>query len=766
MSDQLDIFLRDYLAPTGIHVCMITPDEPDPKRAVSGRSFSADWQGASEWIKAENAKGRNAHWSANLVLPGLNSKPKKSDIVGVRVAHVDIDPPKGDPTWSKDAAFSALAGSNPTPSVIISSGSGLQALYWLTETTDIATIEQINRGVSSKLGGDRGTWNADRLLRFPGTMNYPDKKKQALGRVPTMAGLVQPFNGASYAPAALLTAFPAAPYDISGVEELPDGPCEGYSGPAGDEDLIRLMLSSRGGLGAMSGNKASVADLWKGDPETLAKFYPSDSDVFQRSDADLALCAFLAFWTGRDSSRMERLFRQSGLMRDKWSARPDYRAMTIGKALSGSGAFYNVVKTAPALLPELPGVCAAGVKLEQWEVEEVRSDQGKLVSNSHNVAVRFLTDTRLVETLALDEMAGDIMLTRALPGMHENEAPRRLIDADIVQVQTFLQSSGFPRIGKDAVYDGMVKAARKRAFHPVRAWLNGVVWDGVPRVETWLSAYLRADDTMYTRGVGRSWLIATVARIFAPGCKADSLMVLEGAQGCGKSTAAHILGGEWFSDSLPDVRYGDKDLSQHLAGKWIIEIAELAATSKAEDAALKSFISRRVEKYRRPYERKESEEPRQCVFIGTTNRSDYLRDETGARRFWPVRVGGIDLIALRRDRDQLFAEALDMFRRGVPHYPDAALSALIDAEGRERTIAGDPWDDILADYVKDKTSVTVKMLLEGPLQITASNMSTGQRNRALGSLRRLGWQKGPRQAHGQPYVPPPVLSPEQLAQIS
>ncbi|MBY5623503.1 virulence-associated E family protein [Rhizobium leguminosarum] len=411
-------------------------------------------------------------------------------------------------------------------------------------------------------------------------------------------------------------------------------------------------------------------------------------------------------------------------------------------------------------------MCAAGVKLEQWEVEEVRSDAGKLVANSHNVAVRFLTDSRLIETLALDEMAGDIMLTRALPGMHENEAPRRLIDADIVQVQTFLQSSGFPRIGKDAVYDGMVKAARKRAFHPVRAWLNGVVWDGVPRVETWLSAYLRADDTMYTRGVGRSWLIAAVARIFKPGSKVDSLMVLEGAQGCGKSTAAHILGGEWFSDSLPDVRYGDKDLSQHLAGKWIIEIAELAATSKAEDAALKSFISRRVEKYRRPYERKESEEPRQCVFIGTTNRSDYLRDETGARRFWPVRVGGIDLIALRRDRDQLFAEALDMFRRGVPHYPDAALSALIDAEGRERTIAGDPWDDILADYVKDKTSVTVKMLLEGPLQITASNMSTGQRNRALGSLRRLGWQKGPRQAHGQPYVPPPVLSPEQLALIS
>lgn len=364
MSDQLDIFLRDYLAPTGIHVCMITPDEPDPKKAVSGRSFGADWQGASAWIKAENAKGRNAHWSANLVLPGLNSKPKKSDIIGVRVAHVDIDPPKGDPTWSKDAAFAALAGSNPAPSVIISSGSGLQALWWLTETTDIATIEQINRGTSSKLGGDKGTWNVDRLLRLPGTTNYPDKKKQALGRVPSPSALVQPFNGSTFAPTALLLAFPASPVAESHIEELPDGPCEGYTGPADDIDLIRLMLSSRGGMQQMFGNKASFRDLWTGDVEALKKFYPSDSDEYGRSDADLALMAHIAFYSGRDSKRMERLFGMSALgKREKWTSRPDYRTMTIGKALKGSSAFYNVVRETPvapvtpaAQLPGLPGV--------------------------------------------------------------------------------------------------------------------------------------------------------------------------------------------------------------------------------------------------------------------------------------------------------------------------------------------------------------------------------------------------------------------------
>src|SRR5581483_7104435 len=187
-------------------------------------------------------------------------------------------------------------------------------------------------------------------------------------------------------------------------------------------------------------------------------------------------------------------------------------------------------------------------------------------------------------------------------------------------------------------------AARDRPIHPVKAYLHALLWDGVQRVDTWLSAYLGAEDTEYARAVGSRWLISAVARIYRPGVKADCCLILEGPQGIKKSTALRTLAGEYFTDELADL--GSKDAALQIRGVWIVEISELDSLARSEIASIKAFMSRTADRFRPPFGKRVVECPRQCVFAGTVNHTEYLRDETGARRFWPVLCGTIDIEAL------------------------------------------------------------------------------------------------------------------------
>ncbi|QSQ18253.1 DNA primase [Myxococcus landrumensis] len=236
-----------------------------------------------------------------------------------------------------------------------------------------------------------------------------------------------------------------------------------------------------------------------------------------------------------------------------------------------------------------------------------------------------------------------------------------------VLVANWIQRSTYSQLGlrpkAQTVAQQILAVAKRNSYDPVADYLKGLAWDGKSRLDELLVTYFGArGDAGYLRAVGSKWAISAVARALQPGCKVDTVMILEGPQGLRKSTAFRILGGRYFTDAYIDVT--NKDSAMLASQYWLIELAELSTFRKSEDQALKAFITRTVDTYRPPYGRTNVQSPRRCVWVGTTNEDDYLRDPTGHRRFWPVRCSHIDTEALTRDRDQIWAEAVARLNQG------------------------------------------------------------------------------------------------------
>lgn len=292
----------------------------------------------------------------------------------------------------------------------------------------------------------------------------------------------------------------------------------------------------------------------------------------------------------------------------------------------------------------------------------------------------------------------------------------------------------------DNLLSAVMLSAQRRPYHPVRDWLQSIQWDGQVRIPAMLSGMFGAQCGEYAENVGVRWMVSAIARIMAPGCKADCVLVLEGEQGRKKSLAVETLcGSEWFTDSISDLK--GKDAPLDLAGKWIVELSELATCRRSDQETLKSFMSRRVDHYRPPYERTSIDVPRQNVFCGTTNEYRYLEDITGGRRFWGVRVvGKCDIGMIAANREQLWAEALTRYESQERWWMEGDEEQNARTEQERRRVV-DPWEAEIADIIAlkpDKVECTDKWIL-AQLNIDPKDRSQGHSRRIGGIMRNLGY---------------------------
>lgn len=450
----------------------------------------------------------------------------------------------------------------------------------------------------------------------------------------------------------------------------------------------------------------------------------------------------------------------------KISAKPSRGDAQIAKDLSSTGAGEppEHLASVTAIRPELE---PAGDWTDRLIVRFTKTGQVAVdVPANAIVALRF--HPQWLGVVAFDQFQQAVVTTKPPPwGSSEAQPvvkPGPWTDGDSIRLQAWLRrETSMPiTVGRDAVDSALIVASEANPIDPPRAYLESLEWDMLRRVGTvaaegdpdgapsWLTRYLGVPDSTYARLVGRWFLIASVARIMSPGCKVDNALVLEGAQGALKSTAAKVLYHPWYSDTPIDLT--NKDRFGAIQGVWGYELAEFDAYSRHEASIVKAFVSSPSDKFRPPYLRRDVIAPRRCVFLATINPGkEYLQDETGGRRWWPVRVGTIDIEGLKRDRDVLWAEAVALYLAGEPWYPRAHDEHELCRGEQADRLARDAWEDPIRDWLAadlTRIEVTVGQLLAGPLGIDKARWEKTHQMRVAAILRGDGYERVRQRGHG------------------
>jgi putative DNA primase/helicase len=368
------------------------------------------------------------------------------------------------------------------------------------------------------------------------------------------------------------------------------------------------------------------------------------------------------------------------------------------------------------------------------------------VANLSN-AVRILEQDRSLHGLVcFDEFLGKLMT---------GNPSREWTDADDLTLTLHIQREcGIPRLGREIASQAALTVGFRNVRNCVRDWLESLKWDGEPRIEHFFEDHFGATGTAYTRSASKNFWLSMVARIYRPGCQADNMIVLEGPQGIKKSSALRVIGGQWFAEQHENVT--GRSFFEVLQGKLLVEISEMDAFSRAEVTRVKQVITNTSDRFREPYGRHAKDHPRQCIFAGTTNKDDWNRDETGARRFWPITCqGDIDLGGIVANREQFFAEAVQRFKAGESWWEMPAEQTRQQQAARYVAPA---WVELIEKYIEQERmiedgnprwvpraeplpEVSVAEILQNALDIPEAQWNKASEMRVAESLRFLGWIK-------------------------
>lgn len=583
-------------------------------------SDSEERQNMAKTAVDYNDKGYDVYFSVcttNKII-AKNQRAKKNDITGMVALWDDVDIESGTAHQKinlapdTDTAISFLPFQ---PSVIVDSGHGIHSYYLFTDFQDIIdenreeleTLEKnLLAAIRDKAGDYQGVdpvQDLSRIMRFPGTYNYKCGNENA-----PLCHIIEE-NDVRYSSQELHDKItPLLQTDTANKKEQPT-PCELQEETVtklSDEEVINHIRHSR---------KCQLFTVLFDSGDIIN--YGND-----RSCADYALMSILPFWTNGDKEQMERIFNMSALaQRDKWQNRPDYRERTINNVLQRwDHKCYSQNYHSSIVEPEVE----ADLNLD--------IDRNGNILHTHENFIAILNDPALSGLIRYDEFSRKIIKGKISPWAKSPDNGRAWTDVDDSQLRCYI-SSHYNMRATSILNDVIIVTAHQNVIHPVREFLENLpIWDKIPRAETLFIKTLGVQDSDYSRSITLHWLKAAIKRVMVPGCKFDYCLVVAGSQGIGKSTLFEKLGGLWFNNSIDNIN--GKDAIEQFIGSWIIELSEMQATRRADNEAIKAFISRTTDKIRLPYAHRAEEIPRQCVFAATTNDHEPLKDKTGGRRFW------------------------------------------------------------------------------------------------------------------------------------